>query len=123
MVESGAPECDPGPLLEKLERMIASKQWSQWLDDTMQAFAAALMGIAERRASDVVAALFLAQVGSSVYASARILGASEEEAFKEAGEALCSIYKASLRLLDESRRRGALEEHFRRVSRELGGVG
>ena len=118
-----AGECDPGEILEKLGRALGSSEWSKWLNETMQAFAVALTGVAERRMNDVVAALFLAQVGGSVYAAARLLGKSSEEALREAEEALCRIHRAALEVLRESYRSGKLEEQYKAALRELGGGG
>ena len=108
-------ECDPTEVLEKLARVLGSAEWSKWLTDTMQACAVALTGVSERRMIDVVASLFLAQAGSSVYAASRILGKGEEEALRDAQEALCRIYRASLELLRETYATGTLEDRYKRA--------
>ncbi len=109
-----SPEkCDPRDVIDKVMRALQSPEWSKWLNETMQAFAAALTGIAERRMNDAVAALFLAQVGSSSYAAARMLGKNPEEAFEEAQRDLCRIYTAALWFLRESFEAGALEENYK----------
>jgi len=114
-------ECDSSGILEKIGRILSSSEWSKWLNETMQAFAAALTGVSERRMSDVVAALFLAQVGGSIYAASRLLGRSGEEALRDAEEGLCRIYRAALEILRESYRSGRLEEQYKSALRELGG--
>jgi len=105
--------CDPREIIEKVTRALQSPEWSKWLNETMQAFAAALTGVAERRMNDAVAALFLAQVGSSSYAAARMLGKSPEDALKEAQQDLCKVYTAALWFLRESYESGALEDNYK----------
>ena len=106
-------KCDPRDIIDKVTRALQSPEWNKWLNETMQAFAAALTGVAERRMNDAVAALFLAQVGSSSYAAARMLGKSPEEALEEAQRDLCRIYTAALWFLRESFETGTLEENYK----------
>ena len=106
-------KCDPREIIDKVTRALQSPEWSKWLNETMQAFAAALTGVAERRMNDAIAALFLAQVGSSSYAAARMLGKSSEEALNEAQQDLCRIYTAALWFLRESFEAGTLEENYK----------
>jgi hypothetical protein len=113
--------CDPKPILEKIDRTLSSEEWSKWLTETMQAFASALVGVSERRMADVIASLFLAQVGSGVYAAQRTLGESMEESLEEAKRVLCKIYRASLLILEEMYREGELERNFSTVLKELVG--
>jgi len=106
-------KCDPREIIDKVTRALQSPEWSKWLNETMQAFAAALTGVAERRMNDAIAALFLAQVGSSSYAAARMLGKSPEEALNEVQQDLCRIYTAALWFLRESFEAGTLEENYK----------
>ncbi len=113
--------CKPEDIVSRLERMMSSRFWSRWLEDTMKAFAAALTGVAENRATDVVAALFLAEVGGTVYAGARLAGRSPEEALREALDSLCAVYEAARRILEEGFRSGKLENQYREALKSLGG--
>ena len=114
-------QCDPTEIVERLGRAMANDELRRWLTETMQAFAAALAGVSERRMTDIVASLFMAQVGSSIYAAYRVLGRSSQEALEEAERALCRIYRAALTFLRESFNAGKLEEEYRRSVRTLAG--
>ena len=116
-------QCDPSEIVERLGRAMANDELRRWLTETMQAFAAALAGVSERRMADIVASLFMAQVGSSIYAAYRVLGRSSREALEEAEKALCRIYRAALTFLRESFNAGKLEEEYRRSVRSLAGEG
>lgn len=113
--------CSAEATVSKLERALRSAELRGWLASTARAFASALAGVAERRMTDVVAALFLAQVGSSVYAAARAAGAEPRDALEEALAELCRIYQAAVELLRSSYEAGSLEESFESVVRWLGG--
>ncbi len=114
-------ECSGSTVLEKLARIMASRHWSKWLEDTMKAFTAGLAGVSEQRVADVVIALFLAEYASSVYAAERLTGKSVEEAFESALNALCAVYDAARKLVEESFKRGELEKHYREAVKNLGG--
>ncbi|BEP18443.1 hypothetical protein PYJP_17950 [Pyrofollis japonicus] len=113
MSDLSLEKCDPREIIEKISNALESPEWSKWLNETMQAFAAALTGVAERRMTDAVAALFLAQVGSSFYAAARMLGRGPEEALEEAKKDLCRVYTAALWFLRQSFDTGTLEENYK----------
>ena len=115
--------CGADQVLEKLGRMLASRQWSRWLEDTMKAFTAGLAGVSENRVADVVVSLLLAEYGSSVYAAERLTGSGPGEAYEAARRALCSVYEAALRILEEGFRGGELEKRFSEAVRELTGGG
>jgi hypothetical protein len=112
-------QCSHEEVLAKLEKAMRSTELRTWLENTAKAFAAALAGIAERRMSDVVAAIFLAQVGSSFYAAARASGKPPEDSLEEAVSELCRVFVAAVRLLKDTFSAGRLEESFERVVRWL----
>lgn len=114
-------ECSPTPIIERIGRVLNSPVWSKWLSDTMNAFGVALASVSEQRMNDVVAAFFLAQVGSSSYAALRMLGKEPSEALSEARRELCRILMAALWLLQESYRQGVLEEKYKNALRLIEG--
>jgi arginyl-tRNA synthetase len=121
MGEFSLEKCDPRDIIEKISNTLQSPEWSKWLNETMQAFAAALTGVAEKRMTDAVAALFLAQVGSSFYAATRMLGQEPEDALKEAQRDLCKVYTAALWLLRQSFDTGTLEENYKNALSMIAG--
>ncbi len=95
---------------ETMERFVATKEgFVEFLEEASRKIGEILEKANEEHVMMPMVGLLAARAAASIYATLRRLGASREEALREAEAQLCGAYRYALRLLREMVESGVLD--------------